>query len=52
MNIHGCTQASQVIDKETNQMKIDYDRAEVCLVKNIEIMQLLNTKLLYGLSSF
>lgn len=52
MNIHGCTQAAQIIDKDTNQMKIDYERAEICLLKNIEIMQLLNQKLAFGMSSF
>ena len=51
-NIQGCTQSAQKIDEQTNQVSIDFDRAALCLEKNIEIMQLLNQKLTFGMGKF
>ena len=52
MNIQQCTQRAQIIDKETNQQKIDLDKAAVCFEQNIQIMHLLNKKLQMGLTNF
>ena len=52
-NIDQCTkQTSRKIDKQSGQVEIDFDQAAVCLEKNIEIMQVMNTKINIGLKDF
>ena len=51
-NIQQCTQKAQTVNKETNQVGIDYEKANVCLERNMEIMHLLNKKIGLGLSGF
>ena len=51
-NIQECMKTTRIIDQQSNLTKIDFDRAEVCLTKNIEIMHLVNKKLNSGMLKF
>lgn len=37
-NIQNCTRTAQGIDQQTGMSTVDYDRAEECLKKNLEIL--------------
>ena len=52
VNIQGCTQTARKVDPATNQISIDYEKASECLQRNLDILQLMHTKLSKGLSKF
>ena len=51
-NVDECVKTARVLDKETQQTRYDYDKVEVCLVKNIEILNLYGKKLKSGIPKF